>query len=55
MRTRAITRTRPGWGRLRLQLVTVTLSGGGSMEEGGAEAGPDVKEMGGPAGGPSRL
>ena len=42
-------------GKLRLQLVTVTLSGGGRREKEGAEARPDVKEVGGRAGGPSRL
>ena len=50
-----VTRTRRGGGKLRLQLVTVTLSGGGSREKEGAEARPDVTEVGGPAGGPSRL
>lgn len=44
-----VTRSR---GELRLQLATLTLSGGGGREE-GAEARPDVEEGGGPVGGGS--
>lgn len=55
MRTRAIMRTRPGWGETEAAAGDCDPEWRGEQGGGGAEARPDVKEVGGPAGGPLRL